>query len=64
MKTKQYFIRSKGKGEFKTFHLIEKGTYNMLDDFFSTEEEAIKFAKSKSLEIITYDDSTEIGIRK
>lgn len=62
MKTKKYFIRSKGKDEFKTFHLIEKDTFNMLEIFFCTKEDAINYAKNKSLEIISYDESIEVGI--
>ncbi|MEY3411781.1 MAG: hypothetical protein RIQ70_467 [Bacteroidota bacterium] len=36
----EYFIRTKGKAEFKTYHLIKNETFDMLDIFFNSELEA------------------------
>jgi len=49
---KQYFIRSKGKAEFKTFHLLGANTFDMLDIFFNSELEAKEYAAKHSLEIV------------
>ncbi len=38
--TKKYFIRTKGKAEFKTYHLINVETFDMLDNYFYSEKEA------------------------
>lgn len=55
MKNKnKYFIRSKGKGEFKIYQLINVETFDMLDTFFSTEDDAKEFAKKNALEIVEY----------
>lgn len=56
---KHYFIRSKGKGEFITFHLISLDAFEMLDDFFSTEQAAKQYAKKKQLTIIDYTEKFE-----
>jgi hypothetical protein len=37
---KKYFIRTKGKNEFKTYHLICLDNFDMLDIFFTSELEA------------------------
>lgn len=55
MKAK-YFIRPSGKGDFLTFHLIESETFEMLDVFFSSEEDALEYANKKSLLIVDYND--------
>ena len=57
MNNKDYFIRSSGKGEFKTYHLISNIDFHMLDVFFSTDLEAKKYAKEHGLIIAEYDDS-------
>ena len=57
---KNYFIRTKGKGEFKTYHLINNETFDMLDVFFNSEPEAIEYAKKESLNIVTYKETYEI----
>lgn len=57
MKAK-YFIRPSGKGEFLTFHLIESETFEMLDVFFNSEEDAIEYANKKSLLIVDYKKDT------
>ena len=54
---KKYFIRSKGKNEFLTFHLIETVTFTSLDIFFNTEDEAKEYAKKKNLELVIYEDN-------
>jgi len=57
MNNKDYFIRSSGKGEFKTYHLISTIYFHMLDVFFNTDLEAKKYAKEHGLIIAEYDDS-------
>ena len=55
----EYFIRTKGKAEFKTYHLIQNETFDMLDIFFNSELEAQQYAKKKSLIIIDYKETFE-----
>lgn len=55
----EYFIRSKGKAEFKTFHLINVETFDMLDSFFNSEIEALEFATKHSLKIVEYKETFE-----
>ncbi len=57
--TTKYFIRTKGKAEFKTYHLINKENYEMLDAFFTSEKDAKKYASKKSIEIVEYVESFE-----
>ncbi|MFZ4797315.1 MAG: hypothetical protein ACOYMA_07445 [Bacteroidia bacterium] len=57
--SKQYFIRSKGKGEFITYHLISLDVFEMIDDFFSTEQAAKQYAEKKQLTIIDYTEKFE-----
>ena len=61
--TKKYFIRTKGKSEFKTYHLINLETFDMLDIYFSNEKEAKEYAVKNSFEIVeyieTYDNVTD-----
>ena len=57
-----YFIRTKGKSEFKTYHLINEVTFEMLDAFFSSEEDAKEYANNNSIEIIEYIESFETEI--
>ena len=52
--TNKYFIRTKGKAEFKTYHLINVETFDMLDTFFNTEKDAKEFAKKNSIGIVEY----------
>jgi hypothetical protein len=54
---KKYFIRSKGKNEFLTFHLIETVTFTSLDIFFNTKDEAKEYAKKKNLALVIYEDN-------
>lgn len=54
-----YFIRKVGKGEFQIYHLINIETFNMLDIFFETEEEAVLYAKKNNLIITTYSELLE-----
>lgn len=57
--TKKYFIRTKGKGEFKTYHLIKVETFDMLDNYFSSEKEAKEYAVKNSIEIVEYVETFE-----
>jgi len=58
----KYFIRGKGKGEFKTYHLINAVTFDMLDSFFNSEEDAKDYAEKNLIEIIEYVESFELEI--
>jgi hypothetical protein len=55
----EYFIRTKGKSEFKTYHLIQNKTFDMLDIFFSSELEAQQYAGKKSFMIVEYKETFE-----
>lgn len=55
----EYFIRTKGKSEFKTYHLINSETFDMLDIFFNSEIEIQKYAEKNSLKIVEYKESFE-----
>ncbi len=54
-----YFIRKVGKGDFQIYHLINIKTFNMLDIFFDTEEDAVLYAKKNNLIITTYSEILE-----
>ena len=56
---KEYFIRTKGKDEFKTYHLICLDNFEILDIFFNSELEAKQYAAKKSLIIVDYKDIFE-----
>jgi len=56
----EYFIRTKGKAEFKTYHLIQNETFDMLDNFFNSELEAQKYAKKNSLIIVEYKETFKL----
>jgi len=56
---KEYFIRTKGKDEFKTYHLICLDNFEMLDVFFNSELEAKQYAAKKSLVIVNYIETFE-----
>jgi hypothetical protein len=55
----EYFIRTKGKSEFKTYHLIQNETFDMLENFFNSELEAQQYAAKKSLIIVEYKETFE-----
>ena len=55
----EYFIRTKGKAEFKTFHLINVETFDMLDSFFNSEIDAVEYATKHSLKIVEYKETFE-----
>lgn len=57
---KEYFIRTKGKDEFKTYHLICLDNFEMLDVFFNSELEAKQYAAKKSLIIVDYIETFEV----
>lgn len=57
--TKKYFIRTKGKTEFKTYHLINLETFDMLDNYFNSEKEAKEYAVKNSIEIVEYVETFE-----
>jgi hypothetical protein len=54
-----YFIRKVGKGDFQIYHLINIETFNMLDIFFDTKDEAVLYAKKNNLVITTYSEILE-----
>jgi hypothetical protein len=54
-----YFIRKVGKGDFQIYHLINVETFDMLDIFFDTEEDAVLYAKNNDLVITTYSEILE-----
>ncbi len=54
-----YFIRKVGKGDFQIYHLINIETFDMLDVFFDSEDEAVLYAKKNDLTIITYTEILE-----
>nr|WP_299417338.1 hypothetical protein [uncultured Emticicia sp.] len=58
----EYFIRTKGKAEFKTYHLINNKTFDMLDVFFNSEFEAHQYASKKSLIIVEFKEKFETEI--
>lgn len=55
----KYFIRKVGKGEFEIYHLINIKTFDMLDIFFDTEDEAVLYAQKNGLIITTYTEILE-----
>ena len=55
----EYFIRTKGKAEFKTYHLIQNETFDMLDIFFNSALEAKQYAEKNSLIIVDYKETFE-----
>ena len=55
----EYFIRTKGKAEFKTYHLIKSETFDMLDIFFNSELEVQQYAAKNSLIIVEYKETFE-----
>ena len=59
-KSKKYFIRTSGKGDFKTYQLISTENFEILDMFFQTNEDAISYAESKLLEIVDYNEIEEL----
>jgi hypothetical protein len=52
----EYFIRSSGKNEFKVYVLINKETFDQVDMFFQTEDDAREFAKKKDWKIVDYKE--------
>lgn len=57
--TKKYFIRTKGKAEFKTYHLINLESFDMLDNYFNSEKEAKEYAVKNAIEIVEYVETFE-----
>ena len=57
---KQYFIRSKGKNEFKTYHLLLLDNFSMLDVFFTSELEIKQYAAKKNLIIVDYKENFKL----
>lgn len=53
---KKYFIRKTGKNESPIYNLIQVNTYNMIDMFFSTKEEAEKYALDHNIELVNYEE--------
>jgi hypothetical protein len=56
-KNKKFFIRPKGQGELKTYHLIDIDTFDMLDMFFNSEIEAKQYAQKKALKIVNFKET-------
>ena len=56
---KTYFIRPSGKGEFKIFQLISIESFEILDMFFQTEDDAKAYAKKNQIEIVNYQEKEE-----
>ncbi len=56
---KKYFIRKSGKNDFVTYYLIHFESFEMLDLFFDSYEDAIEYAAKNNLEIVKYDDYSE-----
>lgn len=54
---KEYFIRTTGKEELKTYHLISLNNFDMLETFFNSELEAIQYAEKNSLTIVDYKET-------
>lgn len=54
-----YFIRKVGKGDFQIYNLINVVTFDMLDIFFETEDEAVLYAKKNNFIITTYSEILE-----
>lgn len=52
----EYFIRSSGRNEFKVYILIHKASFDKLDMFFQTEDDAKEFAKKNDLKVVDYKD--------
>ena len=57
MEHKDYFIRTSGKGDFKTYHLINADDFSLIDMFFSTELEAKNYAQKNSLDVVEFNEA-------
>lgn len=57
--SKKYFIKTKGKAEFRTYHLINVETFDMLDIYFSSENEVEEYVYKNSIEIVEYVETFE-----
>jgi len=53
---KKYFVRTTGKGEMKTYHLINVKDFSQLDIFFNSEQEIYKYVKEHFLEIVEFNE--------
>lgn len=56
MATKNYFIRTTGKGEFKHYVLINALTFDLVDMEFTSEDLAKEYAAKKSFNIVEYKE--------
>lgn len=56
LKGETFFIRSSGLGEFKSYHLINKKNFDMIEMSFETQTDAKNYAKKRDLKIETYKD--------
>ena len=52
-----FFLRTSGKGDFKAVNLINRSTFDLVDAFFTSEEEARLFAAKRNLRIVDFDES-------
>lgn len=57
MEHKEYFIRASGKGDFKTYHLINAHDFSQLDMFFDMELEAENYVRKCSLDVVEYNEA-------
>jgi len=56
-KSKSFFIRAAGKGDFQVLNLIRLEDFALVDVFFTSEEEARLFADKKNLRIVDYNEN-------
>lgn len=52
-----FFIRTSVKGDFKVVNLISRETFDLVDVFFSSEEESRLFAAKRNLRIVSHNDA-------
>jgi hypothetical protein len=60
-KGESFFIRTCGKGDFKVVNLINRATFDLVDVFFTSEEEARLFADKRSLRIVDYNENAPLA---
>jgi len=51
------FIRTSGKGDFKIVNFINRAAFDLVDVFFTSEEEARLFADKRNLRIVDYNEN-------
>ena len=53
-----FFMRTCGKGDFKVVTLINRSTFDLIDVFFTSEEEARLFTDKRNLRIVDFEDNS------